>query len=181
MLGPLPVGSHLDLATGIYTWMPGVGFVGRYDLVFVRWQGGRAVSRQAVRFVLQPKGSSRVGPQVMIDLPSPNQDVARRFRVAGRALDLDDSVAAGVDTLHVWAYPVDPETGARRAPWFLGVASYGGERPDVAAVFGDRYRRSDYDLVVEDLAPGLYEVAVFAWSTVRHGFVPAQVVRVHVR
>ena len=38
-LGPLPIGSHLDAATGVFTWQPGVGFVGAYDLVFVRWIG----------------------------------------------------------------------------------------------------------------------------------------------
>ena len=35
-LAPLPVGSRLDTATKTFTWAPGVGFVGRYDFVFVR-------------------------------------------------------------------------------------------------------------------------------------------------
>ncbi len=62
-VAPLPIGSELDVASGAFTWMPGVGFVGGYDLVFVRWAGGRAVARQDVRVVLNPKGSNRVGPQ----------------------------------------------------------------------------------------------------------------------
>ena len=39
---PLPVGSRLDAATGAFTWSPGVGFVGTYDLVFVRSAGEQA-------------------------------------------------------------------------------------------------------------------------------------------
>ena len=36
---PLPIGSHLDSDSGRFTWHPGVGFIGPYDLVL----GGRAV------------------------------------------------------------------------------------------------------------------------------------------
>jgi hypothetical protein len=35
-LRPLPAGSQIDPATGRFTWLAGAGFVGRYDLVFVR-------------------------------------------------------------------------------------------------------------------------------------------------
>lgn len=54
-LAPLPVGSQLDAATGWFTWAPGVGFVGTYDLVFVRWAGERAVARHDVRLIVAPK------------------------------------------------------------------------------------------------------------------------------
>ena len=33
---PLPVGSSLDTKTGVFTWQPGPGFLGRYELVFLR-------------------------------------------------------------------------------------------------------------------------------------------------
>src|SRR5262249_55553508 len=39
-LQPLPIGSTLDPAAGMFTWAPGVGFVGRYDFVFVRSTAG---------------------------------------------------------------------------------------------------------------------------------------------
>lgn len=65
-------------------------------------------------------------------------------------------------------------------PFFLGSAVTGGDRPDVAALYGEQYRRSGYGVRVEGLAPGTYDVAVFAWSTVRNGFVPAKLVRVTV-
>jgi hypothetical protein len=54
-LEPLPIGSRLDADTGRFTWTPGVGFVGAYDLVFVRWAGGYPAARQEVRIVLGPK------------------------------------------------------------------------------------------------------------------------------
>ena len=43
---PLPVGSHLEPTTGVFTWAPGVGFVGTYDFVFTRFAGERPVARQ---------------------------------------------------------------------------------------------------------------------------------------
>ena len=63
-LGPLPIGSHLDEATGTFTWGAGAGFVGDYDLVFVPWSNGRAVERSEVRIRLAPKQRYPVGPQV---------------------------------------------------------------------------------------------------------------------
>ena len=180
---PLPFGSHLDPATGTFTWMPGVGFVGPYDLVFVRWNGGRAVARQEVRIVLNPKGSNRVGPQTIIDVPAASSNgvatVGSSFFLSGWAADLDSTWDRGVDTVHVWAYPVN-ETGQREQPFFLGVAAE-GPRPDVAAIYGDRFVDSGYGLVVQGLSSGIYDVAVFAHSTVRGDFAPAAVVRVRVR
>jgi hypothetical protein len=175
-LAPLPIGSRLVPSTGEFTWQPGVGFVGTYDFVFVRWDSGRALSRQEVRIVLHPKGSNRVGPQVMIDTPSAELVADGPFVVAGWAIDLDADIGTGVDTLHVWAYPLG---GAD--PIFVGATEYGGDRPDVGAIFGDRFRQSGYGLVVDGLQAGRYDLAVFAWSTAANRFVPAKVVRVTVR
>ena len=82
-LAPLPAGSQLDATTGAFTWAPGVGLIGRYDLVFVRWEGTRAVARHEVRVILAPKGSGHVGVQVVIDTPRSQQDVAQPFLSAG--------------------------------------------------------------------------------------------------
>ncbi len=175
-LHALPIGSRIDPATGVFTWAPGVGFVRNYDLVFVRWTDGQAVARREVRFVLHPRGSNRLGPQVTIDTPAAKATVGRAFSIGGWAIDLDDRVGTGIDTLHVWAYP------ARGGdPIFLGAAAYGGARPDVAAIYGDRFKNSGYGIRVDSLPPGQYDVAVFAWSILKDGFVPAKVVRVTVR
>jgi hypothetical protein len=177
-LAPLPIGSTLDRSTGHFTWMPGVGFTGAYDLVFVQSAGGaNALSRREVRIVLNPKRSNRVGPQTVIDVARIENDTS--LIVAGWAADLDAVADSGVDTVHVWAYKVDG--GPVSDPIWLGVAAYSGARPDVAGIYGDRFLRSGYGLRVQDLAPGTYDVAVFAYSTVLNGFTAAKTARVTVR
>ena len=51
---PLPAGSTLDPRTGVFTWQPGPGFVGSYDLVFTAIGGRGAVTQWPVRIVLLP-------------------------------------------------------------------------------------------------------------------------------
>ena len=96
--------------------------------------------------------------------------------IAGWAADLDSADGTGVQMIHVWAYPV-----GGGAPRFVADAAYGGSRPDVAAVFGDRFRDSGFGLRVEGLPPGAYDIAIFAWSTARQAWLPAKVVSVVVR
>jgi hypothetical protein len=40
----------------VFTGQRGVAIAGNYDVVFVRRSGGRAVGRQELRIVLNPKG-----------------------------------------------------------------------------------------------------------------------------
>ena len=178
-LAALPAGSHLDTANGLFTWQPGVGFLREYDFVFVRHAGTIALTRQDVRIVVNPKGSNRVGPQVVIDYPAAgarDTDGTQPLLIAGWAIDTDADAGTGVDTVHVWAYPSD---GGE--PLFLGAAAYGGRRPDVSAIYGPRYADSGFGLLTTALAAGSYDIAVFAWSTVTGDFVPARVTRVTVR
>jgi hypothetical protein len=104
------------------------------------------------------------------------QDLAQPFGLSGWALDEDAAAGTGVDTLHVWAYPL-----AGGPPVFLGQATSGLARSDVAAVHGAQFRDSGFSVDVAGLVPGNYDLAVFAWSAVSGGFVPAQVVRVTAR
>ena len=168
---PLPAGSLLNPETGMFTWAPGVGFVGAYDLTFVG-AGPGAPTRQDVRIVLNPKGSNRVGPQLVVDQVQPF--------VAGWAADLDAAVGTGIDTIHVWAYPVDA-SGARGTPVFVGVAAYGGARPDVAGVYGAQFLDSGFGIVVTGLPPGTYDLALFPWSTAHNGFLSATVARLVIK
>jgi hypothetical protein len=197
-LGPLPIGSYLDRDTGVFTWQPGPGFIKTYDLVFVQCRGA-SCQRREVRIVFKAKGSGWTGTQIAIDVPSAGAEVGKPFVVAGWALDADDDFGTGVEAIHVWAYPRSTSDGATCytsdgatsdgatsdgatcGPIFLGATAYGGARPDVGAIFGERFTRSGYGLIVSDLAPGTYDLAVFAWSSVLQQFAPAQVVRVTVR
>jgi Tol biopolymer transport system component len=174
-LKPLPIGSRLDAATNTFTWAPGVGFVGPYNFVFVRSANGHAVSRREVRIVLHPKGRGSVGPQVVIDAPRANAAVNQPFLIGGWAVDLDAAEGTGVTTLHAWAFPA-----AGGAPIFLGATAYGGSRPDVAAVHGGRFKDSGFNLIVQGLSAGDYELALFAWSTETMGFVAPRLVPVSV-
>jgi hypothetical protein len=172
-LEPLPVGAGLD-ADGVFRWQPGVAFVGPYNFAFSGADGARQV-----RIVLNPKGSGRVGPQIVIDTPTRNLKTiaaGAAFTVAGWAADLDDERGTGVDAIHVWAYPRNGSD-----PILLGHASPHGTRPDVAAVYGDRFKSSGYGVTAEGLPAGDYDIAVFAWSTVLQGFAPASTVPVRVR
>ena len=113
------------------------------------------------------------GMFVAIDLPRAGTTVARPFVVAGWAADAAARTGTGVDAIHVWAYPA-----LGGPPVFLGVASYGGARPDVGALLGSQFTPSGYGLTVTSLPPGTWDVAVFAHSTVTGTFAPARVVRV---
>jgi hypothetical protein len=175
-LHPLPAGSHLDAGTGAFTWAPGVGFVGTYDVVFVRSAGGRAVARREVRFILQPKGSGHVGVQAVIDTPRARQDLAQPFAIGGWAIDLDAATGTGIETVHAWAYPANGGP-----PTFLGATNTFGARPDVAAVHGDQFRDAGFGVLVQGLPPDAYDLAVFPWSAVIGAFTPPQSVRVSVR
>ncbi len=48
-LTPLPIGSTLDAGRGIFCWMPGPGFIGEYQLVFiVKGPGGDMIRRNMI-------------------------------------------------------------------------------------------------------------------------------------
>jgi Tol biopolymer transport system component len=175
-LAPLPVGAHIDRTTKTFTWAPGVGFVGRYDLVFVRSIDGRVAARRDVRILLHPKGRGAVGPQVVIDIPRTTSIVESRFMIGGWAIDLDAADGTGVTTLHAWAFPATGGT-----PIFLGATAYGGARPDVAAVHGERFKDSGFGLIAQGLPAGDYDLALFAWSTEAMGFVTPTTTRITVR
>jgi hypothetical protein len=53
--GPLPIGSTLDRERGIFSWQPGPGFIGTYDLMFERTNASGVIEQIAVRIELQPR------------------------------------------------------------------------------------------------------------------------------
>jgi hypothetical protein len=78
--------------------------------------------------------------------------------------------------VHVWAVPV----GTAGAPVFIGAASF-GDRPDVAGAFGAQFKTSGFGLIANAPTPGVWDLIVYARSTVTGRFDAAQVVRVTVR
>jgi hypothetical protein len=124
-------------------------------LTFPRIQVDRAVSALAA-----------FSPHVTLDAPMAGAQVASGapFAVAGWAIDAAAASGTGVDAIHVYAFP------AGGSPSFLGVAPYGGSRPDVAGIFGSRFEPSGFTLTAPALAPGSYQIVAYAHSAVTHGF-----------
>ena len=100
-----------------------------------------------------------------IDVPGNGAAVRQPFAIAGWALDATAQTGTGITTLHVWAFPA---SGA--APRFVGVAGYGGARPDVGAAFGTQFTPSGFSIEVSGFAPGAYQFMVFGWVAALNGF-----------
>jgi hypothetical protein len=95
--------------------------------------------------------------------------------VAGWALDPNTTSGSGVDAVHVWAYPA-----AGGNPVFVGVATLGFARPDVAAIVGPSGVASGYGLI-GTLPRGTWDLVVYAHSTVTNTFNNWQTVRFAVK
>ena len=54
-LRPLPIGSTFEPKTGIFTWLPGPGFIGEYELVFVRSNSTVQKEKIKVKVTIKPK------------------------------------------------------------------------------------------------------------------------------
>jgi len=54
-LRSLPIGSTLDPFTGMFSWMPGPGFLGTYHLIFLREDGMGLSRRIPVSILIKPK------------------------------------------------------------------------------------------------------------------------------
>jgi hypothetical protein len=102
-----------------------------------------------------------------IDTPGPESTFSvPAFDVAGWSIDRAVATGTGVDSLHVYAYP---NPGSGQPPIFLGVATIGFARSDVAALYGARFTNSGYNLRVNRVAvgmtPGVYSIVVHSHST----------------
>ena len=174
-LRALPVGSTLNAVTGEFAWAPPLAFGGRHALVFVR-EADRGAEQIRVDVTIDAT-PARGEPQLVIDVPGQTATVGQRFTVAGWAIDPNGPLrGTGVDTLHVWAHPVDGG-----APIWIGVAGYGGWRPDVATLYGWRFLESGFSVDAAGLSPGTSSIAVYAHSITDNRFSIANTVRITVR
>jgi hypothetical protein len=112
---------------------------------------------------------------MFIDFPTPEfvTTPGTPFSIAGWSLDLSSSSGAGIEAIHVWAYPA---SGA--APIFVGATTLTFSRGDVAAIFGAQFAVSGFSLQ-GTLPAGDYTLVVFALSSVARQFNNA--VGVHMR
>jgi hypothetical protein len=115
-------------------------------------------------------------PAMNVDTPAEGATATQPFILAGWAVDLDAASGPGVDVLHVWA--IDPTTGNGT---FVGATTTGGQRDDVGAAFGSQFATAGFNLSVFGLAPGTYQLIVYAHSTVTDTFSQARVVAVTIQ
>jgi len=55
-LRPLPIGSTLDSARGVFYWQPGPGFLGDYELVFLKKHPlERHLTKKIIRISIKPR------------------------------------------------------------------------------------------------------------------------------
>jgi len=110
--------------------------------------------------------------RMAIDLPATGATVHGPFMIGGWAF-VDDPTSAGLAAIHAWAVPV-----GGGAPTFIGVATLGDTRPDVALLFGAQYAHAGFHLDAAALLPGVYDIAVSAQGAVAGTFQIMRVVRV---
>src|SRR5439155_12954836 len=110
------------------------------------------------------------------DAPLAGATVAVPFAASGWTLDQAAVSGTGIDAVHMWAFPqAGPAT-------FLGAATMGFARADVAAIFGAQFLNSGFSLTTSvPLTPGGYTLAVFAHRTSTNTFAIVEQTAITVR
>jgi hypothetical protein len=111
-----------------------------------------------VLLLARPVGAQTPPVRMYVDTPAPYSTVLVPFLVAGWAFDPMSLSGSGVDVVHVEALSVDGGAAV-----YLGSATLGISRPDVAAIYGAQFATAGFQLVVHNpLTIGAYTVRVFA-------------------
>jgi len=114
-----------------------------------------------------------VAARMAIDIPATGAS-GTQVRIAGWAFH-GPATDAGTDAIHAWALPV-----GGGSPIFVGAAPDRYARPDVAAFGGGEFLMSGFDFS-GTLAPGTYDLVVFARNSRTLRFDQARVVRIIVQ
>jgi len=126
----------------------------------------RAVARNGMTSVLKGgvSGSvtvnTRIPESTVIDSPVDGVTIQDdMFTIRGWAIYPPAASGTGVTNVHVWLDAPSPPNGQ-----FLGGATYGIERPDVASLYGETYRYSGFELTWDThaLSPGPHTLYIAA-------------------
>jgi hypothetical protein len=117
-------------------------------------------------------------PYMAVDTPVVGQTLSQTVVLSGWALDRWAPSGSGVDAVHAWAYPV--VAGNYQPAVFVGVATLGVPRGDVAAAYGMAQVGLSGFVLVGALPRGDYDLVVFARSTVTGTFNNWRIIRIRV-
>jgi hypothetical protein len=175
-LGAATLGiARPDVAGAYGAAFSGAGFgliatglpAGTYDLTVYAHStvtGNFDIRRRRIT-VAPPSGPVSV-PLMNVDTPGNGTTVpSAGFHVAGWAIDRGAPSGTGVDAVHVWAWPI-----GGGSPTFLGEATLGIARPDVAGAYGTAFSRAGFGMIAKGLSPGMYDLTVYAHSAVTGNF-----------
>ena len=115
-----------------------------------------------------------VRPLTTIDTPTGGR-LTQPSTLVGWALDREAAETTGIDTVHVWATPVGGGT-----PRFLGAATMGLARPDVARIYGAQFGNAGFSVPIAGLPAGSYRVTAYAHSDYSQAFVSAASIAISV-
>lgn len=152
-LQPLPVGSSFDAAHGRFYWQPVAGFLGAFPIQIARVRAGVVEAQWTTTVIVSPGVDETY---LQIDATTPV--------LAGWALDPAATAGSGIGAVHVWARRPATAGAPASDAVFVGQAALGLFRPDVAAGYGAQFAHAGYQLPLTTLAPGPWEVLVYAWN-----------------
>ena len=109
---------------------------------------------------------------ITVDNPGQGTTQSQPFLLSGWAIDRSATATSGVDKVHIYAFRND---GSGAAPVFVGEATYGQPRADIAGAFGSQFNASGFRLSVSGLAPGPYNLVAYARNATSGGFDAAAV------
>jgi hypothetical protein len=77
----------------------------------------------------------------------------------------------------LWRGSQYPNPGSGESPVFAGAATYGTARTDIANIYGSQFTNSGFTLKLAGLRPALYDLVVYARSTVTGTFNQQKILR----
>ena len=98
--------------------------------------------------------------RVSVERPAENTTIQEdTYPIRGWALHQTTSPNTGVTDVHIWLDAPSPPNGQ-----FLGGARYGIERPDIASLYGEKYRYSGFELTwdTHTVTPGVHTLYIAA-------------------
>lgn len=96
-----------------------------------------------------------------IEQPSAGANISGTVTLSGFAIDLGSSSGTGVDAVHIYL------DGPHGTGTFIGAATYGLNRPDVAAQYGTRFAASGWERTWDTtgVVPGIHWLYLYAHRT----------------